>query len=193
METYKGTFCDFLASRLHCAMNALLVALAVGSVVWACSQALRLPDPGGFEADSGPPAVSGHPWNLRCDNTLRSALLAKQGMGGLEAVGGTAGADVNSLIAGIQEQRPNDCSKDNWDPRVLTAPSFERCVPDDADGVFRIGVTEVPDTLVDPGMGGFANDERGNVLLAFQGSRPPGDGARCWLCFERYNYWDSEP
>lgn len=135
-----------------------------------------------------------------CDATLRTALLVHRSVNSAQA--------VNAIIRQLQAQRSDDCSRDIWDPWLITGGSIPPTTPFTASGCATsnpVGDTDLPTSLANivatrtvgatdvvVHYGAFARDNAGNMIMEFRNGRRPADGSRCWVYLTRGNFWDEE-
>ena len=136
---------------------------------------------------------------LDCDQVLRNQLVFQRGAG--------TESNMNAVVSQIQAQR-QECPPDVWDPTIIDMPttaSAEMCwnqtaavatgVASTGGSAGKVGASQVPRGLrhgnVDSGLvrAKSGRDSDNNIIVYWNATSRPSDGAKCWLYVSRLRTW----
>ena len=123
-----------------------------------------------------------------CDDILRNQFIFQRNASTL--------ASLNGVISNLQNQRPDECPIDKWNPIVASETDVKVGGTDKCKDP-TIGNLEVPPGLHDKGNTGNARprsgrDRENNIIIHWKYSNRPFDTANCWLYIERLSTWSAE-
>ena len=129
---------------------------------------------------------------LDCDRVLQNQLVRTRTA--------SDAARMNALVRQVQSSKEG-CSIDNWSPKISPVRAITpvvgypfgsipgRCIGNE------IGQTDVPRGLQQPGSTDLVRnttvrDADNNIMVYFDLTNKPSDGAGCWLYHSRLKIWD---
>lgn len=125
---------------------------------------------------------------INCDAQLQSLLI--------NTTTANSAARVHALVDFLQGRNRENCGPDLWDPGVpasVSGTSNCRAWDSGNDGV--LGGWTFPNDLKANGGGlptaTVRRSSRGSIILHFEATKKPADGAWCWIYHARLGSWQS--